>query len=133
MKTFIVFMAFVLVFGSFLVFSNDLAGLKRLQEQLKIVAEECACGGALLTGDGENHSAIIRESDALAYVLWYTNLVQAEKPLFRNGTLHSEAELLSPRSLRVTVSFVSDRPLFHFLSMNLHNVSRAAVYEWVVQ
>lgn len=45
MKTFIVFLAFAVVFAGFSVFTNDSDNYVRLQKYLKALAEECASGG----------------------------------------------------------------------------------------
>ena len=51
MKTFIVFMAFVLIFVSFMCYFSDMSDYIRLQGRLKVLAEDCAAGAALLTDD----------------------------------------------------------------------------------
>lgn len=74
MKTFIVFMAFLLLLTSCLIYSEDVNNYIQLQDYLKALAEECAAGGAfMLSYDEKEKKYVIQESEAKKYAEFLVN------------------------------------------------------------
>lgn len=94
MKTFIVFLAFIIVFVSFSVYADDSNNYVRLQKYLKALAEECAAGGALMA----DYDASFRE--------WHYVINDADARKYADFTSGSFRSNLYPLS-RGNVSVVS--------------------------
>ena len=93
MKTFIIFMAFLVIFSSCLVFSEDSRNYVRLQEYLKALAEECAAGGVLMKdASSAADSYIVNTEDARLYAEFMAGGIQDENS--DSGTRESEPSAL---------------------------------------
>jgi len=139
MKTFIVFMALVLVFTCLCINSNDLAKYKQINIALKELAQEAACGGALMTGGSENTKGLeISYDDACAYIDMLIERA-SKTALFSNGELSYEASLREKEegeenfcpALFVTISFEPSNPIFHLKQSQNTVITRKSSYEWV--
>lgn len=134
MKTFIVFLAFCLVFVSMLVYTTDMHNYTDLQNQLKAIAEECAGGGALEL-DPESYAKgeiSIDEDAAFDYSqLIIQNVKIANSPL-SNGRLDVSVALVSPSAIKATVTYDANEgyDIFRLPFLSARHAERSAVYEW---
>ncbi len=147
MKTFIIFLAFVLISVSCLCFNSDFNNYVQLQNHMKALAEDAAVGSALVLDGGEYSKGrlVIDEESARSYVGFL--LEEAKKGYFspERGRLSWELYIFddekgyggceryglaaSKPSTVVTLSFSSDR-LFRMSRFSLDSVSRTASYQW---
>lgn len=138
MKTFIIFLALVLVFTCLCINSDDTSHYKQLNVHLKALAEEVARGGALMTaGSFATSAGAIRilEADALEYANFITERASIEMPIFSNGILAvSSLEILSEgTAIRVAITFTPKSQIFHIFETSPKPITRTATYEWVFE
>lgn len=147
MKTFIIFLAFVLISVSCLCFNSDFNNFVQLQNHMKALAEDAAVGSALVLDSGEYSKGrlVIDEESARSYVSFL--LEEAKKGYFspRRGRLSWELHIFDddkgysgcevyglepakPASV-VTIHFSSDS-LFRMSIFSKNSVSRTASYQW---
>ncbi len=134
MKTFIVFLALLLLFVSMIVYSTDMQNYVQLQSHLKSIAEECAAGGALeldpaAYAQGEMSIDVDAASEYADLVIRSVNV--ANSPL-NNGDLEVSVRLLSPSAIEATVVYTAGEgyDIFRMPFLSVRRAERRAVYEW---
>lgn len=135
MKTFIVFLALILVFTCLCINSDDTSHYKQLNIHLKALAEEAARGGALMTAGSFATSTAgisILETDAMEYANFVTEKASENMPIFSNGSLAvSSLEILSEgTAIRVAITFIPNSLIFHIWEIEPKPITRVATYEW---
>ncbi len=109
MKTFLVFLAFLIVFSACLVYQSDSNNYMLLQKWLKATAEEAAAGGALMIDDKsyEEKRYIINFTDASRYVLFTAKYAKSNISPLKNGSLGVTTWRLSDTQIKAVVSWQS--------------------------
>ena len=147
MKTFIVFLALVLVFVSFLAFTSDMDRYVKLQDHLKILAEDCACGSSLFSDEREFAAGrlVIDQSDAEGYVAFLIRKAQECMPPLAEGRISAKLTIyddekgydgaaaygFSPGRPGAVVTLTYTGPdMFRLPFFSVTKVTRTAVYRW---
>jgi|GEM_PF-6532350 len=134
MRTFIIFLAFLLIFTSFTVYAADMNDYMQLQAELKAVAEECAGGGALQLAPEsfDEGRVIISQRDAQLYAEKVLAETFISSPPLKHGSLSASAVLLSDESIEVTVTYTADEgyDLFRLPFLSKKTAARRAAYRW---
>jgi len=130
MKTFLVFLAMVLVLVSFLTWASDLQRYMSVQSHLKALAEECAGGAALFT-DPDAYAQgrlVINETAADQYVRFLIQNAESTPPL---AGMNIQAQLsFSGDGTVVTLICTSPFDLFRLPYLSRYEVRRSASYRW---
>ena len=148
MKTFIIFLAFVLISTSCLCFNSDFQNFVALQDRMKALAEDAAVGSALIL-EGEEYAKgrlIIDRAAAEEYVAFLMEEARHRAcfspergTLSWSLTLYDDAkgyggcELygLSPGKPSAVVSLYFDtKGLFRLSFIDKKSVERTASYQW---
>lgn len=127
MKGFIVFMAFLLIFASAMVYATDSNNYVRLQKHLKALAEECASGAILMKDEDETNRQnryVINMEAAEAYVNQLTGRVAN----ITASAITYPAFGISDAAVKVTVNW-SGPDIFRLPFISVTNVSSFSVYE----
>lgn len=147
MKTFIVFLALILVFVSFLAFTCDMDKYVKLQDHLKVLAEDCACGSSLFTDEGEYAAGrlVINQKDAEEYVAFLIGKAQECMPPLANGRISAKMTIyddekgydgaaaygFSPGRPGAVVTLTYTGPdMFRLPFFSVSTATRTAVYRW---
>lgn len=147
MKTFIVFLALILVFTSFLCYTSDLDRYVKLQNHLKALAEDCACGSSLFADENEYSEGrlVIDESSALRYTDFLTREAVRNMPPLADGHISAKVTIYDdakgyegaaaygfksglPGAV-VTLTY-SGHDMFRLPFLKVTQVTRTAVYQW---
>ena len=130
MKTFIVFLALLLVLVSFLIWSSDLDRYMELQNCLKALAEECACGASLFTDRAAYAAGELKidEKAARDYVSFIIENAESKAPL--TGMDISASLSFTGDGTEVTLRCVSLSDLFRLPFLSLYEIERSAGYAW---
>ena len=147
MKTFIVFLALMLVFTAFLSYTSDMGRYVQLQNHLKALAEDCACGCSLFADEDEYSEGrlVIDEDSAQRYASFITReAVQSMPPLAKG---HVSASVMIYDDAKgydgsEAYGFVSGLPgtvvtltytgpdMFRLPFLTVTDITRTAVYQW---
>ena len=147
MKVFIVSLAMLLVFVSFLAFSADMDRYVQMQEHLKALAEDCAAGCALFT-DEEAYSEgvmVIDSADARAYTAFLIGKAQKSMPPLANGAIEASVRIFDDRKgyegiteyglvsgipgSAVTLTYTGE-DIFRLPFITVTDIRRTAAYQW---
>ncbi|MCF0150502.1 MAG: hypothetical protein HUJ80_03735 [Firmicutes bacterium] len=145
MKTFLVFLALVLLFTGFLVYTADLSFYLRLQSELKTAAEECADAAALMSDSrllGEG-LLVIDPAGALQVVSVLAKDARERFPA--GGSISFDLQLFDDEkgyegcralgieegrpAAYVCLTYTGD-DLFRLPSIRCCQIVRSAVYQW---
>ena len=146
MKVFVVFLAFMTVFVSFMCYSADLALYVDLQRALKLTAEDCAAAGALATDPAAYGRGLLVVDEAGASDRAFEVMDAAcASPLFRRGTLSLDMKIFDDEKgydgcgafgleggipcVVCTLEYTG-ADMFRLPFMQLRHVSRTAAYSW---
>ena len=146
MKVFVVFLAFMMVFVSFMCYSSDMARYADMQRMLKLAAEDCAAAGALAS-DPEAYGRgklAIDEDEAIGMGFEVMDAA-ALMPLFRRGTLSMDMKIYDGEkgyegceayglaqgmpSVVCTLEYTG-ADIFRLPFLQLRSLSRTAAYSW---
>ena len=147
MKTFIVFLALLLVFTSFLCYTSDMDRYVKLQNHLKALAEDCACGCTLFADENEYSEGrlVIDENSACRYTDFLIREAVRNMPPLADGkvsadiTIYDDAkgyEGAAAQGFRsglpgAVVTLVYTGPdMFRLPFLKVTKVTRTAVYQW---
>lgn len=128
MKTFIVFLALLLVMSCMFVFQNDMDRYIRLQDDLKTLAEECANGGAMCISStyGEPGVTLINAEAAQKYCEY-----RCSETDLSGGTVTASSSLTHGGTALVVRLVWTGQPLFRLSFVrSVDTLSREACYEW---
>jgi hypothetical protein len=134
MKTFLIFLAFAIVFSACLVYQSDVNNYMLLQKWLKATAEEAAAGGALMIDDRsyEEKRYIINFTDASRYVMFTAKHAKSNISPLKNGSIGIITWRLSDTQIKATVSWYAfnDYRLFRLPFIDSPDyLSAMSVYE----
>jgi len=132
MKVFMVFVALIMVFSCLSVQSNDMAGYRQLNINLKALSEEAAAGAGLMTGSQSYSENGINASDAQRYAEFLTKNANECIPIFKSGSLRATC-LVSGPAVSVTISYTPNRKIFHLFRDPEYPISQTSIYEWCEQ
>jgi len=134
MRTFIIFLAIMLLFTSFTVYAADMNDYIQLQTHMKAVAEECAAGGALQLAPEsfDEGRMIISLDDAQSYAVKVLDETYITGPPLKHGSLSASAVLLSDDCIEVTVTYTADPgyDIFRLPFLSKTSAVRRAAYRW---
>ena len=147
MKTFIVFLALLIVFTSFLSYTSDLDRYVKLQNHLKALAEECALGSSLFADEDEYSEGrlVIDEISAQEYTGFLTREAVLIMPPLEKGSLSAEVKIYDDAKGyegAAEYGFISGLPgvvvtltytgpdMFRLPFLEITEVTRTAVYQW---
>ena len=147
MKTFVVFLALMLLNVSFLSFHTDMDRYQKLQVYLKAAAEEAAAGGALCRDEEAFGSGLlaVREDDARRYAAFIIEGAEKELQESIGGSAEWKVEIFDDEkgyggcekygltqglpAVLVSVN-IKCRDLFRLPFLSVTSVKRSAVYQW---
>ena len=132
MKVFMVFLALMIVNLSFFVFTADFNNYSYLCNDLKILAEECACTAAQAVDEysyalGEPR---INEDLALEYAQHTLDSCTSVMPRLRNGTTDITELTANDGAVSVSLCYTSQADFFRLPFLQKYTAVRTAVYEW---
>lgn len=147
MKTFIVFLALILVFTSFLCYTTDLGSYVKLQSHLKALAEDCALGSSLFADEHEYAEGrlVIDEASAMRYTDFLTREAVNTMPPLGKGRITADLTIFDDAKGyegAAAYGFTSGLPgavvtltysgpdLFRLPFLTVTEVKRTAVYQW---
>lgn len=147
MKTFLVFLALMIVNVSFLSFHTDMTRYQKLQVYLKAAAEEGAAGGSLYQ-DGDAYrqgKLVIKKDDAEKYAALIMKKAEVELKKSIAGKVRFTVEIFDDEkgyagcdqfglsegvpAVRLSLE-VKCRDLFRLPFLAVTSVKRSAVYQW---
>lgn len=147
MKIFLVFCAVFVLFVGSLCFHSDLCRYVLIQNSVKSLAEDLACGAALLLSETAYSDGQLCFDRPVVESYVTSQLAHAERSagLLRGGTLSATLILLDDLNgygsaekygvhrrlpaVCVELTYEADR-LFRLPFMDIPNLSRTAVYQW---
>lgn len=147
MKAFIIFLALMILFTSFLSYTSDLERYVKLQNHLKALAEDCACGSSLFADENEYAEGrlVIDEKSALNYTDFLTREAVLNMPPLAEGSINAEVKIYDDAKGydgAAVYGFKSGLPgtvvtltytgpdMFRLPFLTLTEVTRTAVYQW---
>ena len=123
MKIYIIFVAFLLIFSMLLCYVEDMNDYVRLQVDLKALAEDCACAGALTV----NKKGVIKEKTARKYA----QTVISESNMFKDGSISIEKSSVTKDGRGYSIELVYEcGELFRLPFLSVTSVRRASEYAW---
>ena len=127
MKTFIVFLALLLVLSAAFVYHSDSRHYMDLQNDLKTLAEECADGGAMCLDKASLDQGVLCIDPAAAQAFCEFLCGKASP----EGKVTAASDVAPDgRSLSVTLVWTGD-PVFHLPFLNpCSTITRSACYSW---
>ncbi len=146
MKVFLMFMAFMLLFTGFLVYSSDLSLYMQMQRSLKDLSEDCAAAGSLVIERDQYGMGLLEVDEDAARQLSAILIGKArEKPMFSSGSIESSMKIyddvkgyegiedlgLSAGRPAVLVTLVYSGPdIFRLRFLKKSRITRSSVYQW---
>ena len=132
MKIFMVFVALSLVFLCAFSFVADLNNFALMEKSLKTMAEECACGSALMTDSAMASYGYLEidmqaAKDACGRIV---NKLAAAVPAFSRGTISVDSIDVGENYAAVKLSYYQQDDLFRLPFFTKHGFSREAEYRW---
>ena len=136
-----------MVFVSFLAFTADMDKYVKLQDHLKILAEDCACGSSLFSDEREFAAGrlVINQADAEKYMAFLIGKAQECMPPLADGSISAKLNIyddekgydgaaaygFSPGRPGAVVTLTYNGPdMFRLPFFSVTSVSRTAVYRW---
>jgi len=132
MKIFMVFVALLLVFTVSFTFAADINRYSEMQKSLKYMAEECACGAALMT-DAQMASygyIEIDEEAAEKYCTDICNTLAQRQSCFSGGTVSISKVTIGKQYAAVGLTYTQSASIFRLPWLDVKSLSREAEYIW---